>query len=85
MAYTVKKSQPCVGCNEPTFRRARNSRDPLCIECATAKCERNAMQISQHAGEHYDAWLNGVAKFLRRQGTGTGVPITNRQPASRDT
>lgn len=84
MSYTVKKSEPCKGCNEPTFRRERNTRDALCLDCSAAKAKAQWQQLAQHSGPHYDAWLNSMSKFLRRQGTGTPPSYTKQDSASRD-
>lgn len=67
MSYTVDKPRPCKRCGCDTYRRERNTRDPLCISCSIQKATDMQIQFANRSGPLYDKWLDGIAKFAERQ------------------
>lgn len=74
MAYEVDKPEPCVGCGEPTFRRARNTREALCVPCAIKKAVDVQIQMKNRSGPYYEKWRKAMARTFHDEGTATLPP-----------
>jgi hypothetical protein len=74
MSYEVSRHQPCKVCGLPTFRRERNTRDPLCVTCAIQKMTDFQIQMHNRSGPHYENWLAGMARKFNDQTRGRGTP-----------
>ena len=62
MSYQVHKQAPCRECGEMTNRRERNSRDPLCLECAIQKMTDAAIQQQRRTGPYYEKWRKAMSR-----------------------
>jgi hypothetical protein len=64
MSYIVHKMAPCKRCGEPTNRRERNTRDPLCLECALIKAADAISEMRERSGPVYDKWRIALKRAM---------------------
>lgn len=76
MAYKVKHALPCVECGEPTFRRIRGKKLPVCLACAVERVEASVYQQQSKRGYAYAQWVAGMLKAANRASR-TTAPSSN--------
>lgn len=67
MAYLTLTNRPCVGCAEPTRRRARSDNAPLCETCGHVRMLRNAKLLYDTRGKGSPAWREGMMRAAQER------------------
>jgi len=77
-----KKKLPCRVCGVPIEVGIRTQKAPRCVECGIAAAVDAAIQMHNHSGPYYEAFLKRSRKGGRPKSRGTPVGNLESSPES---